>query len=94
LRVVRPDGSDERQVTPSGGWPVWWPDGRHIGYLTLRPDETQQLQVVSLDGSPNPTLPSIVYTGVNLPFDISRDGSLATSNAIHTSSEVWVLEPR
>ena len=92
--IVRPDGSEERRLTPSGGWPVWWPDGRHIVYTMLRSDETQELKSVSLDASPPPALPSIRFNGTNFPADVSRDGSLSTSNGIHTSSEIWVLDPR
>ena len=92
--IVRADGSEERRLTTAGGWSVWRPDGRHVVYLTLRSDETQELKSVSLDSSTPPELPLVRYHGANFPADVSRDGSLSTSNAIHTSSEIWVLDPR
>jgi TolB protein len=92
--VITPDGTGERRLTESGGWPVWWPDGKRIAYLTLRPDTTQQIETVTLDGVVSTPAVPFKYAGNNAPLDIGRDGeSLATSNAVHISSEIWVLEP-
>jgi hypothetical protein len=72
---------------------VWWPDGRRIGYITIRGDLTQQIQTITLDGQPKVELVPIRFVGTNEPFDISRNGQfLATTNAVHVSSEIWVLE--
>jgi Tol biopolymer transport system component/predicted Ser/Thr protein kinase len=94
ILIVRPDGTGERRLTDSGGWPVWWPDGTRISYVTVRPDASQQIQTVTLDGAISiPPVP-IRFSSVNNPFDIARDGeSLVTTNAVHVSSEIWVLEP-
>jgi eukaryotic-like serine/threonine-protein kinase len=92
--IVRPDGTGERRLTDSGGWPVWWPDGRRIAYLKLRPDNTQQIETVALDGTVTVAPVPIRYTGFNDPFDIARSGELlTTTNGVHVSSEIWVLEP-
>jgi hypothetical protein len=50
--------------------------------------------VPSTGGSPRP-VPGIAFSGSNHPFDISPDGKLlVTTNAIHVSDEIWLLEPR
>src|SRR5207244_4431885 len=42
--IVRPDGTAERRLTQTGGWPVWWPDAKRVGYLTITPDGRQQIE--------------------------------------------------
>jgi len=91
--IVRPDGSGERRVTKSGGWPVWSYDGRSIAYITVRSDSTQEIQTAALDPAGDSKPLPIRFTGTNFPFDLSLDGtSLATTNAVHVSSEIWVLD--
>ena len=91
ISILRPDGSGERRITKVGGWPVWSRDGRSIGFLTIRPDATQEIRIVSVGGADEKPLP-LRFTGDNFPFDFSIDGdSLATTNAVHVSSEIWVL---
>jgi TolB protein len=93
--VIRADGTGERRLTQTGGWPVWWPDGRRIGYTRLRDDSTQQIETIGVDGSSAPAPVPIRFVGSNHPFDVARTGEvLATSSAAHISSEIWVLEPR
>ncbi len=91
--IARPDSTGERRLTETGGWPVWWPDGRRIGYRTIRGDSTQQIQTITLDEQPKVELVPIRFAGTNEPFDVSRNGQfLATTNEVHVSSEIWVLE--
>jgi len=92
--LVDPDGSHVRRLTQSGGWPVWWPDGTQLGFVVLGRNGNQEIQVVSASGgSPRP-LSAITFNGSNHPFDISPDGkTLVTSNAVHVSAEIWLLEP-
>jgi Tol biopolymer transport system component/serine/threonine protein kinase len=92
--LIRPDGSGLRRLTETGSWPVWWPDGRRIGYLTLGPDGAQQIHVVRVTGGPSTLLDAIQFDSSNYPFDISTDGRrLVTSNSVHFSSELWLLRP-
>jgi len=93
--VVNPDGSNLRRVTEVGGWPVWWPDGRQIGLVVIGRNGDQEIQVVQVDGgSPRP-IAGLAFNGSNHPFDISPDGkSLVTTNAVHVSDEIWLLEPK
>jgi TolB protein len=93
--VIGADGRGERRLTNDGGWPVWWPDGRQIGYLTVDARGNQEIRVVSLDGSPPRALTSVRLVGTNHPFAVSPDGrTLVASNAVHVSDEIWLLEPR
>jgi hypothetical protein len=55
---------------------------------------SQQIQTLTLDGQASTGVVPIRFGGTNEPFDVSRDGRLlATTNAVHVSSEIWVLEP-
>jgi Tol biopolymer transport system component/tRNA A-37 threonylcarbamoyl transferase component Bud32 len=91
--VIDADGRHERRLTDRGGWPVWSPDGRQLAYLIMGPDAVQQIHVVKLDGTPDRHLAAVRYKDWNYPFDISPDGRLlATSDAVSTSNEIWLLE--
>jgi len=92
--VIGSDGSGMRRLSEAGGWPVWWPDGKRIGFQGLGADGNQEIFEVALTGgSPRP-LRFIRLQGTNHPFDISPDGKLlATSNCVEVSSEIWLLEP-
>jgi Tol biopolymer transport system component len=92
--VVGADGSGQRQLTATGGWPVWFPDGRRLGYVVVGADETQQVWVQPLDGSPPSLLDAVRLSGTNNPIDISPDGRLlATTDSYVVSSELWLLRP-
>jgi eukaryotic-like serine/threonine-protein kinase len=93
--VVNADGSNLRRVTDLGGWPVWWPDGKQIGFVVIGRNGDQEIQIVPVDGgSPRP-IAGLAFNGSNHPFDISPDGkSLVTTNAVHVSDEIWLLEPK
>jgi eukaryotic-like serine/threonine-protein kinase len=93
--VLNADGSNVRKVTDIGGWPVWWPDGGQIAFVVIGRNGDQEIQVVpSTGGSPRPVC-GIAFSGSNHLFDISPDGKLlVTTNAIHVSDEIWLLEPR
>jgi Tol biopolymer transport system component len=93
--VIGADGGHERRLTTAGGWPVWWPDARQIGYLVIGRNGDQEIQTVPVAGGASRPLAGVTFTGSNHPFDISPDGrTLVTSNAVHVSDEIWLLEPR
>jgi Tol biopolymer transport system component len=93
--VIDPDGRNERRLTGTGGWPVWWPDGREIGFLVNGRVGGQEIHVVSRTGGETRLLPEVVFNGSNHPFDIAPDGTrITTTNAVHVSDEIWLLEPR
>jgi len=92
--MIRADGKKEHRLTESGGWPVWWPDGKRIGFQVLGPGGKQQVQVVRVSGGQPAVLSGLRYDGTNFPFDVSRDGQrLVTSNSVYFSTEIWVREP-
>jgi TolB protein len=92
--VVGSDGKGMRQLTETGSWPVWWPDGKRISYQNTGADGSEQILTVALAGGPPKPLASVPFRGTNYTFDISRDGKLlATSNSLDVSSEIWLLSP-
>jgi Tol biopolymer transport system component len=94
VSVVRADGTGLRKLTERGGWPVWWPDGRQIAYLTVGLDGNQIVEVVPFEGGTPRRLESLRYSGDNYPVAISPDGRLfATTNGSHVSDEIWMLQP-
>lgn len=91
--VIDADGKNERRLTEEGGWPVWWP-GKGIAFLVSTVDGAQEIRIVNpLTGSQ--TRFDVKYVGSNHPFDISMPArTLVTSNGVHISDEIWLLEPR
>ncbi len=91
--VVRPDGSGLKRVAERGGWSVWWPGGEKIGMQTVGPEGNTEITVVTLATGEKKVLPRLQFSGVNYPFDVSRDGKwLVTTNSQHESDEIWLLE--
>jgi Tol biopolymer transport system component len=90
--IAGADGGGMRRLTDSGGWPVWWRDGKRLGFQSIRLDGSEEiLTVAPADGSVRP-LPGLRFSGTNHPFDISPDNRLlATSNCADVSSEIWLL---
>ena len=92
--IIGADGAGLRRLTERGGWPVWWPDGKRLGYLVIGPDGTQQVRTVPFAGGPSRPVPGLRFPGTNYPIDISPDGTLlATSNDVHLSADIWLMEP-
>jgi eukaryotic-like serine/threonine-protein kinase len=92
--IVHPDGSGLQQITKTGGWAVWWPDGKQISFQSVGADGNQQIRSYNLATGESQTLPGIHFLGTNYPFDLSRDGKrLVTTNSQHISDEIWLLEP-
>lgn len=91
--LVRPDGTEEHRLTDRGGWPVWWPDGTRVAYLLSTPDGKQEVHTVPLNGGPSVHLAAVRFNISNAPIDVSKDGRfVATTNAVHLSDEIWLLE--
>ena len=91
--LIRADGTDQHRLTQTGGWPVWWPDGKQIGYQTVTAEGNAQISVVRLEGGPPRTLNTLRFYGTNYPFDVSPDASrLVLTNSQHLSDEIWLLE--
>jgi Tol biopolymer transport system component len=91
--IIASDGSGQRQLTKTGGWPTWWPDGNRIGYIAVRPDGNQEIQLVSRDGGTPVTLSHVKFDGTNHLFDVSSKGQLVSSNSSHLTTEIWLMEP-
>jgi hypothetical protein len=72
---------------------VWWPNGTQLGFLVIGRNGDQEIQVVPANGGSPRALTNIPFTGSNHLFDVSPDGkTLVTTNAVHVSDEIWLLE--
>jgi TolB protein len=92
--LIRPDGTGQRRLAEIGGWPVWWPDGKQVGYLSIDAKGNAQVNVMSLNENAQRILTALQFNGSNHPFDVSRDGTrLVTTNSQHVTDEIWLLEP-
>ena len=80
--------------SPTGGWPVWLPNGQEVGYLAVGRNGHQEIHTVSArGGGTSRALGLWRFNGTNHPFAISPDGmSIVASNSRHVSDEVWLLE--
>jgi Tol biopolymer transport system component/tRNA A-37 threonylcarbamoyl transferase component Bud32 len=91
--LIGAKGNDQRRISETGGWPVWWGDGKRLGFRHLGPEGSQEILTISLEGGPVKPLRSLRFKGANDPFDISFDGTiLATTDFVQFSSEIWLLE--
>jgi len=91
--LIRADGTGRRRLTQTGGWPVWWPDGKQIGYQTVTSEGVTQINVVKLDGSPPRMLETLRFYDFNNHFDVSPDARrLVVTNGQHLSDEIWLLD--
>jgi TolB protein len=91
--VVGADGANLRRLSETGSWPVWWHDGKHIGYLDRAADGTEQIFIAAREGGPSRLLHGLRFIAWNHPFDVSADGALlVSSDTVHLSSEIWLLE--
>jgi hypothetical protein len=89
--IIHPDGTEERRVTQTGGWPVWWPNSQRIGYRIVTADARQQIESVALDGKAAGSI-DFRFEGNNDPFEVSPDArSLAVTNHSHVSDEIWLI---
>lgn len=92
--IVHPDGTGLRRLTEDGGWAVWWPDGKQLGFQVVDRDGNSQIHAYNLSTGETRALSKIQFVGTNFPFDISRNGKwLVTTNYHHISDEIWLLEP-
>jgi Tol biopolymer transport system component len=92
--VLAAGGTGGRRVSDTGGWPVWWPDQKRLGFQLLGFDNRQRIGVVDPTSGAPVEVPGLPVVSPNDPFSISRDGRhlAITDNAV-LSSEVWLLEP-
>jgi Tol biopolymer transport system component len=94
ISIVQADGSGQRKIADTGGWPVWHPDGKQVSYIAIGRSGNQEVHTVPAEGGQPRLLTNIRFSGLNHPFDISPDGTLlVTSNAVHISDEIWLMEP-
>jgi Tol biopolymer transport system component len=92
--VIGADGTGERRVTQTGGWPVWWPDGSRIAFLRVAPNGTQQLWTAPVEGGEGRLETWARWNAENSPVDLSLDGRLlVTSDGKHQTDEIWLLRP-
>jgi Tol biopolymer transport system component len=90
--LISADGSGERRLTETGGWPVWFPSGKRIAYSTIGADGNQQIRTVSVEDESISVISALKFHGTNYPIDLFSEDLLVTTNGVHLSSEIWLLK--
>jgi eukaryotic-like serine/threonine-protein kinase len=91
--LIKADGTARRRLSEKGGWPVWWPGGKMLGFQNLGVDGSSEICTVPFAGGPLNRLFS--HQTSNSPFDVSPDGTMiANSSAGAVTSDIWLLQPQ
>ena len=91
--VIRPDGTGERRLSATGGWPTWFPDGSRIAYQVIGFDNRQRIRAVGLDGGELGFLPGAPVAWPNSPIGLGAGNRLVITDVTVLASEIWLLEP-
>jgi serine/threonine protein kinase len=90
--VIKADGSGLRCLSETGGWPIWWHDGKLLGYQDTGIDGSELVCTIPFAGGAHKTL--FNHETSNNPFDVSPDGTLiANAGGEEVASDIWLLEP-
>jgi TolB protein len=80
IHIIRPDGSDHRQVTPTtgrkhDGEPTWAPDSQKLYFISNRSSQVE-IWEINLDGSGLKQISSLYGSGISIDHSlrISPDG--------------------
>jgi Tol biopolymer transport system component/predicted Ser/Thr protein kinase len=93
--IVGADGRGDREISKDGLYPVWWPDGRQLGFVASGPDGRGEIRIASLADGKIRTIEHVRLATLNHPLAVFPDGTrIVFGNAEHLSDEIWVLEPR
>ncbi len=85
-------GGPVRWLTDTGGWPVFRPDGRAVGFIQLEPGGYQSLWEVPVEGGEARPIGGPRFASWNFPFDYAPDGrSIAYSDTMDRKSDLWML---
>ena len=90
---VPPGDGELKWLSDTGGWPVFRPDGKAVGFVRLEPGELQSLWEVSVGGGEPRRIDGPQFTFWNFPFDYSPDGKTLTyTNNLALEGDLWMLE--
>lgn len=89
--LIKADGTGRRRLSETGGWPVWWPSGKLLGFQNTGIDGSAEVCTVPFAGGPPNRLLSRQTS--NSPLDVSPDGTLlANTSAEIVTSDIWLLQ--
>jgi Tol biopolymer transport system component len=92
IYVIRADGTGQRKLTSTGGWPVWYPDGLHIAYQEISPVDTEEIRSIPASGGKSELMGGLRFHSSNNPFDFSHNGKLlVTTDTEHLADKIWML---
>jgi len=90
--ILPADGGELRWLSDTGGWPVFRPDGKAIGFIRLEPGGRQSLWEVDLEGGDPRRIEGPRFSLWNVPFDYASDvRTLAYTNSLAAESDLWML---
>ena len=86
-------GGQVTWLTLSGGWPVFRPDGRAVGFIMGESNDQQSIWEVPVEGGTPRKLEGQDYVGWNWPFTWTRDGSaIVSSDDVPRGIDLFLLE--
>jgi eukaryotic-like serine/threonine-protein kinase len=89
--LIKADGTGRRRLSETGGWPVWWPSGKLLGFQNIGIDGSAEVCTVLFTGGPPNRILSRQTS--NSPLDVSPDGTLlANTSAEIVTSDIWLLQ--
>ena len=94
--VVEPSGGEPVRVTSEDELnisPVWWPDGKHLLFVSNRDGSRDIYQVAIARSGEPPRTPIRLTAGLNAhTIDVSADGARLTYSVFTHLANLWSLE--
>ncbi|HET9480736.1 MAG TPA: hypothetical protein VFP98_03185, partial [Candidatus Polarisedimenticolia bacterium] len=91
--VMPSAGGPIRWLTDTGGWPVFRPDGRAVGFVRLDPGGRQSLWEVAVEGGEAYPIDGPEFSSWNYPFAYHpRGDGLVYSRSTGMEGDLWMIE--
>ena len=88
---AKPDGTEKRDLGPTGAWACWSGDGKWVYYSTNVNDDPYQIRKVSLDGG----TPVMVRDDDAIGCAVAPDGSaMYYGKILRQAGSIWDFEVR
>jgi Tol biopolymer transport system component len=91
--IIPWEGGSVTWLTTRGGWPIFRPDGRAVGFIQGESQDKQSIWEVPIEGGAPRRLALPDYVSWNWPFTWSRDSAaIVSSDDVSQESDLFLLE--